>query len=152
MNASARPYGHDHADLGVGLWGRVRHLRVALAAVGVLCVAGAVVGWVSAGSAGAAGVVAGLALVAASYTATTLAVAWADSVNPRMVFPVGMAVYVTKFSLFGAMLILVGATEWAGKIPMAMGIITGVVAWTGTQIWWTVRMEHPYVDHGRSGS
>jgi hypothetical protein len=128
-----------------GVTPRVRHLRLALAASGVLAVLGAIVGLVWQGGAGALGVVAGVALVAASYTASTLAIAWADSVNPRMVFPVGMAMYVTKFSLFGALLIFVGATGWPGKIPMAMGIVAGVVVWTGAQIWWTVHHEHPYV-------
>jgi hypothetical protein len=114
----------------------VRHLRVTLAMIAALGVVGVVVGWASAGIGGAAGLVLGLAVVAASYTATTIAVAWADSINPRMILPVGMAVYMTKFTLFGVMLIAVGATDWAGKIPMAMGIIVGVVAWTGSQIWW----------------
>jgi hypothetical protein len=124
---------------------RVRHLRVALGVQGALVVLGALVGGVWDGVAGAGGFAAGMALVAGSYTASTLAIAWADTVNPRLVFPVGMAMYVTKFSLFGALLIFVGATEWAGKIPMALGIITGVVAWTATQIWWTVKTAHPYV-------
>ena len=70
-----------------------------------------------AGAAGALGVAAGVALVVASYTATTLAIAWADSVNPRMVLPVGMGMYITKFSLFGAMLIVVGATDVGGQDP-----------------------------------
>ena len=63
-----------------------------------------------------------------------------------MVLPVGMAMYITKFSLLGALLIFVGATTWAGKIPMAMGIVAGVIVWTAAQIWWTRRHEHPYVD------
>ena len=124
---------------------RVRHLRLALTVSGVIAVAGMLAGFAWRGGAGAIGLLVGVALVAASYTASTLAIAWADSVASRMVFPVGMAMYVTKFSLFGAMLIFVGATEWAGKIPMAAGIIAGVVAWTASQIIWTVRHEHPYV-------
>ncbi len=124
---------------------RVRHLLVALGVCAALIVVGAAVGWAVSGAAGALGVAAGVALVAGSYTASTLAIAWADTVNPRLVLPVGMGMYVTKFSLLGALLIFVGATEWPGKIPMAMGIVAGVVAWTATQIWWTVRNAHPYV-------
>jgi hypothetical protein len=128
--------------------GRVRHLRVAFGVFWVLLLVGAVIGGLTGGLDAATGFAAGLALVAASYTASTLAIAWADSINPRMVFPVGMAMYVTKFSLFGALLIFVGATEWGGKIPMSIGIIVGVVAWTATQIWWTVKTAHPYVQQG----
>jgi hypothetical protein len=124
---------------------RIRHLRLLLAASAGLALVGAVVGWAVAGGSGALGAATGVALVAASYTATTLAVAWADSVNPRMVLAVGMAMYITKFSLLGAMMIFVGATTWTGKIPMAMGIVAGVVVWTAGQIWWTRRHEHPYV-------
>jgi len=124
---------------------RVRHLPIALGVCAAVIAVGAAVGWAASGAAGALGVAAGVVLVAASYTASTLAIAWADTVNPRLVLPVGMGMYVTKFSLLGALLIFVGATEWQGKIPMAMGIVAGVVAWTATQIWWTVRNAHPYV-------
>ena len=129
-----------------GVRERVAYLRQSLTVSAVLAILGAIVGGVVAGAAGALGVAAGVALVAASYTATTLAIAWADTVNPRMVLPVGMAMYITKFSLLGALLIFVGATTWAGKIPMAMGIVAGVIVSTAAQIWWTRRHEHPYVD------
>jgi hypothetical protein len=131
-----------------GIGDRVRHLRVEFGVAAVLAVLGAIVSAAFGGGLdGAVGFVAGVALVAASYTASTLAIAWADSINPRMVFPVGMAMYLTKFTLLGAFLISVGATEWVGKIPMAIGILVGVVGWTATQIWWTVKTTHPYVGH-----
>jgi hypothetical protein len=128
-----------------GVGPRVRHLRVAVSVAVALAALGAAVAGLVSGPHGALGFAAGVFLVAASYTASTLAIAWADSINPQLVFPVGMAMYVTKFSLLGAMLILVGATDWAGKIPMAIGIVVGVVSWTATQIWWTVKTAHPYV-------
>jgi hypothetical protein len=124
---------------------RVRHLRLELLVAGALLVLAAIVGGVFRGGAGAVGAAGGVLLVTLSYTASTLAIAWADSVNPRMVFPVGMGMYVAKFSLFGALLIFVGATDWPGQIPLALGIVAGVVGWTATQIWWTVHHEHPYV-------
>jgi hypothetical protein len=124
--------------------GRVRHLGAEFLVGAAVLVVGAAVGAGARGWAGAVGVGLGVLLVVASYTVSTLAIAWADWVNPRMVFPVGMAMYVTKFSLFGAMMIVVGATDWPGRIPMAMGIVAEVVAWSGTQIWWTVRTAHPY--------
>ena len=126
-----------------GVGGRVRQLRAEFAICGALLVATATIGWFVGGGSAALGAAAGVLLVTLSYTTSTLAIAWADSVAPRMVFPVGMAMYVTKFSLFGALLIFVGATEWAGIIPMAVGIVAGVVAWTGTQIWWTVHHDRP---------
>jgi hypothetical protein len=120
---------------------RIRHLGMALAVCGAVLAAGALAYAVASGLVGAGGYAAGVALVVASYTASTLAIAWADSINPRMVFGVGMGMYVTKFSLFGFMMIAVGATDWGGKTPLAVGIVAGVVAWTGTQIWWTIRQN-----------
>jgi hypothetical protein len=124
---------------------RIRHLRLTLVMSAAVLVLATAIAYVTGGAVAAIGVAAGVALVAASYTASTLAIAWADTVNPRLVFPVGMGMYVTKFSLFGVMLIAIGATDWAGKIAMAMGIIIGVLAWTGAQIWWTTHHAHPYV-------
>jgi hypothetical protein len=134
-----------------GVRAKVRHLRVALPVAGVVAALGALAGGLTAGVAGALCAAAGVALVAASYTATTLAVAWADSVNPRMVFGVGIGMYVTKFSLFGGLLIALQGVVWAGRIPFAMGIVAGVVSWTATQIWWTVRTQHPYVGPADGG-
>jgi hypothetical protein len=129
-----------------GIAPRVRHLPVELAVAGGLLVASALVGFLVGGPVAAVGAGAGVLLVTLSYTASTLAIAWADSVNPRMVLAVGMAMYITKFSLLGAVLIFVSGTDWAGQIPMALGIVAGIVTWIGIQIWWTVRHEHPYVD------
>lgn len=120
---------------------RARFLRVGLAVSGALLLAAIGVGWAVKGSAGAAGAALGVLLVAASYTASMLAIAWADAVNPRMVLSVGMGMYITKFSLFGVMMIALADSTWPGLVPMAMGIVAGVVAWTGTQIWWTVRVD-----------
>jgi uncharacterized membrane protein len=66
------------------------------------------------------------------------------------VFPVGVGMYVMKYSMIGVVIIAVADTEWAGKIPMAVGIVAAVLAWTTAQIWWTVRTAHPFVTR-RSG-
>lgn len=124
----------------MGIRERVRHLPLALAVSGIALLLASVIGGMARGWIGAVGVAAGVLLVVASYVVSTLAIAWADTINTRMVLPVGMGMYVMKFSLFGAMLIFIEGADWAGKIPMAMGIIVGVVAWTGFQIWWTVHL------------
>ncbi len=116
-----------------------------LSVSGAALLAGAIVGGLTAGGTGALGVAAGVALVIASYTASTLAIAWADSVAPRMVLGVGVGLYILKFSLFGVMLVAVNDAGWAGRVPMAIGIVVGVIAWTGGQIWWTVKRAYPNV-------
>jgi hypothetical protein len=123
----------------------MRHLRLLLPISGVLLIAFTAVVAAVSGPVAAAGAALGVILVILSYTLTTVAVAWADSINPRLVFPVGMGMYIAKFSLLGVMMIAVAGTDWPGRIPMAVGIVLGVVAWTGTQIWWTVRTSRPIV-------
>jgi hypothetical protein len=124
---------------------RVRHLRLLLAVSAAVAVLGAVIGLVTGGPVAALFFGLGVIGVAASYTVSTLAIAWADSVNPQLVFGVGVGMYVTKFSLVGVVLIRVGESDWAGRIPFATGIVIAVVAWSAAQIWWTVRTAHPYV-------
>lgn len=124
---------------------RTRHLGHTTAVVAVVLVVGAGIGALVGGAVAAVGVATGVALVAASYLVSTLAMAWADSVAPRMVFGVGLGMYILKFSLFGVMLIAVNEAGWAGRIPMAWGIALGVIAWTASHVWWLVRHAHPYV-------
>jgi hypothetical protein len=130
---------------------RIRHLRLTAGVTGVMLVVAAVVGAVAGGLMGALGAAAGVALVAASYVASTLAMAWADSVAPRMVFGVGLGMYVLKFSILGAMLIAVNNAGWAGRIAMAWGIAAGVIAWTASHVWWMTRNAYPYVGYAETG-
>lgn len=124
---------------------RLAHLPALLAASAVLLVLAAAVGWLAAGPVGAVGAAGGVAVVAASYTASTLAIAWADAVNPRLVLPVGLTAYVAKFSLLGVAMMAILDADWAGMDALAAGIVAGVVGWTATQIWWVVRVgvAHP---------
>ncbi len=122
---------------------RVAHLRVTIGATGAVLVAVTAIGAVLGGATGATGAAAGVALVLLSYVSSTLAIAWADSIAPKLVLGVGVGMYVVKFSLFGIMLVLVVMAGWPGRVAMAWGIVAGVVAWTASQIWWTTRRAYP---------
>jgi hypothetical protein len=126
----------------------LRHLPSALVASAVLFAAAVGVGALTRGPVGAAGAAAGVALVVASYVASSLAVAWADTVNPQLVMAVGLATYGVKFSLLGAGMLAVLATDWAGRVPMGLGVMAGVLVWTTAQVRWTWRARLPYVDLG----
>ncbi|MEV0430830.1 hypothetical protein [Micromonospora sp. NPDC050495] len=115
---------------------RLRHLPVLLVASVLLAALAAVVGGVTRGPAGALGAAAGVALTAASYTLTTVVLAWADARDPQLVLPFGVGVYVAKMSLLGAVMVLVASTGWSGLIPLCLGIAAGVVVWTGVHVWW----------------
>ena len=130
---------------------RTRHLRLTSGVTGIVLVVATVVGGLVDGPVAALGVAAGVAVVAASYLASTLVIAWADSVAPRMVFGVGVGMYVMKYSLLGVMLIAVNDAGWAGRIAMAWGVAAGVVAWTASHIWWMTRNAYPYVGYAETG-
>src|SRR2546423_13537694 len=93
---------------------RLRHLPSGLIASGVLLVLGVGIGAVLWGGPGAAGMGAGVALVAASYTLSSLIIAWADSIDPRLTLPAGLVTYAPKFTLFGLLLAVLGPDRWRG--------------------------------------
>jgi hypothetical protein len=122
-----------------GRW-RLRHLPTLLVTSAVVIVVGAVIGGLTRGGAGALGAAVGVALPSASFTLSTVVLAWADKQNPRLVLPFGVGLYVMKYSLLGGVMILVGASDWAGLVPFGWGVAAGIVAWTGVHIWWLTRV------------
>jgi hypothetical protein len=125
---------------------RLTHLPSGLLASAVLLVLGVVLGGLLRGPAGAAGAAAGVGLVAASYTISSLVVAWVDLVNPRLIMPVGLATYVLKVIMIGLVMAAIAATGWAGLPAMGVAIITSVLGWITAQSIWTWRARIPYVD------
>jgi hypothetical protein len=125
---------------------RLRHLPSGLLASAVLLVIGLVVGWLARGGSGAAGAAAGVALVAASYTVSSLVIAWADARNPRLVLPIGLLAYVVKFTLIGFVMAAIDASGWDGLPAMGLAIIVAALGWTIAQAVWTWRARIPYVE------
>lgn len=127
---------------GIGeRWWRLRHLPLLLVASSVVLVAAMLAGWLSRGTAGAAGAAIGVGVVTLSYTFSTLLIAWADSISSKLVLPFGLGAYVAKFSLFGGLMLLIGGSRWPGLVPMGWGIVAGVAGWTAAQIWWIVTVH-----------
>lgn len=129
-----------------GIRARLPHLPVVLAATGALLVVGVLVGWAIWGGAGAAGMAAGIGVVAASYLFSTLAIAWADTIHPRMVMSVGLVAYAAKFTAIGFIMVALESADWAGLPAMGFGVMAGVVVWTGSQIWWIRHNNIPHVE------
>ncbi|MFY1698237.1 MULTISPECIES: hypothetical protein [unclassified Solwaraspora] len=125
---------------------RLRHLPVPLLVSAVLLAVLTAVGAGLDGAPGALGAAAGVLLVVVSYVASSLALAWADSVHPRMVLSVGLLTYSLKFAVLGAAVFAVAASDWAGQRMLAVAIIVGTVAWITAQVWWTWRARIPYVE------
>ncbi|GAA4456253.1 hypothetical protein [Phytohabitans houttuyneae] len=126
-----------------GRW-RLRHLPILLVTSAVAILAGAVIGGLTRGGAGALGAAVGVALPSASFTLSTVVLAWADKQNPRLVLPFGVGLYIMKYSALGGVLVLAGASDWAGLVPFGWGVAAGIVAWTGVHIWWLARVWPKY--------
>lgn len=129
-----------------GIGKRVRHLRAGLLASAALLVAGLPVAALARGGAAVAGVAAGVGLVAASYTLSSLLIAWADAIDPRLVMPVGLVTYVLKFALIGVLMWVIASTGWSGLPAMGVAILGAVLGWVVAQSWWTWRARILYVD------
>lgn len=125
---------------------RVPHLPTVLAATAALMVVGVGIAAVTAGAAAAAGMAAGVGVVAASYLFSTVAIAWADSVHPRMVLPVGLTAYAVKFTLIGFGMMALTEARWAGLYGLGFGVVAGVLVWTSSQVWWVVKGKYPHLD------
>jgi hypothetical protein len=141
-----RSAGEAVAEAVDGVRKRLPHLRSGLAASAALLVLGLIIGGLVAGGAGAAGAAAGVGLVASSYVISSVALAWADLVNPRLVMPVGMGTYVAKFTLIGLVMAAIAATGWAGLPAMGVAVIASALGWTVAQAVWVWRARIPYVE------
>ncbi|WP_034592118.1 hypothetical protein [Hamadaea tsunoensis] len=114
-------------------------IKPASIACAVAAVVGAIVMGILRGWPGALGFLAGVALVMVSYVISTLIIYWTDKVNPKLLLVTGLATYTIKFALLFLLVGWVTRTGWDGRVPMAIGVLVGVLAWTGAQVWWTYK-------------
>lgn len=119
---------------------RVEHLPFLTAASIALLLGAASVGYLAGGLPAASGAAAGVALTTVSFTMSTLVIAWADTVRPALLMPLGMVAYVVKYSLLGVILAAVVSSDWPGRTAMGWGVVVGVLGWTSVQIWWVARI------------
>jgi hypothetical protein len=125
---------------------RLKHMPLMLVASAALTAVAAAAGAIAEGGAGALGAAAGVALVAASFTVSSVVIAWADSINPALVMPVGLLTYALKIVILGVVLFGMVSLDWRGRVPLGFGVMAGVLLWTALQAWWTWRAKIPYVD------
>jgi hypothetical protein len=119
---------------------RVEHLPFLSAVSFALLLCAASVGFFAGGATAAAGAAAGVALVTVSFTMSTLVIAWADTVRPALVMPLGLLTYVVKYTLLGLIMVAVISSGWPGRVPLGWGVVAGVLGWTAVQIWWVARL------------
>lgn len=129
---------------------RLRHLPSGLIGSAGALVVGVIIGGALRGPAGAAGVAAGVALVSVGYVLSSLVVAWADSIAPNLVMPVGLTAYVGKVIVFGVVMAAIARTDWAGLAPMGWAIVGSALVWIVALSWWTWNAKILYVDPAES--
>jgi hypothetical protein len=115
---------------------RVAHLPFLTAVSVAVLLCAASIGYLAGGPQLALGAAAGVAITTVSYTMSTLVIAWADTVRPALVMPLGLATYVIKYSLLGVILAFTVTSEWPGRVALGWGVVAGVVLWTAVQGWW----------------
>ena len=125
---------------------RLAHVPSGLAVSGVLLVVGVLLGALLRGPAGATGAVAGVLLVAASFTLSSLVIAWADTIDPRLTMPAALMTYLLKIVVFGLLLAVLARSGWRGLAPMGVGVIAAALGWIVAQAVWTWRARIPYVE------
>jgi hypothetical protein len=118
---------------------RIEHLPLLSAVSMALLLFAASAGFFAGGPDSALGAAAGVLIVTVSFTMSTLVIAWADTVRPALLMPLGMLTYVVKYSLLGVILGFGVNIKWAGWIALGWGIVAAVVVWTGVQAWWVHR-------------
>lgn len=120
---------------------RVEHLPLVTAASIALLLCAASLGFLKGGAVAALGAAGGVAITTVSFTMSTLVIAWADTVRPALLMPLGLLTYVVKYSLFGVILAVVISSDWPGRTAMGWGVVAGVLGWTSVQIWWVARVS-----------
>jgi hypothetical protein len=117
---------------------RVEHLPFLTAVSIAVLLCAASVGFLAGGAQIALAAAAGVAITTVSYTMSTLVIAWADTVRPALVMPLGLLTYVIKYTLLGVILVFAVTSDWPGKAALGWGVVAGVIVWTAVQIWWVV--------------
>ena len=122
---------------------RVAHLPFLTAVSFALVLCAASAGFLTGGAGAALGAALGVLIVTISYTMSTLVIAWADTVRPALLMPLGLLTYVLKYSILGVVLAYGVSTDWSGKAALGWGIVAGVLVWTGVQVWWFTKIRPP---------
>lgn len=118
---------------------RLGHIWLPLIATAALAVVLAVVGQVVDGRAGLLGALLGVGLMAAGYLMSNLALAWADSILPKLVMTVGLVTYASKITLLGVVLLVVVDRDWGGVRMTAIGMVCAMTIWISAQFWSVMR-------------
>jgi hypothetical protein len=125
---------------------KMRHLPVGLAVSGAVLVLAVAAGAFTGGATDALGAAAGVGIVVLSFVSSTVMVAWVDTVDRRLLLPIGLMTYVLKILLLGTLLYVANRSGWPGLRAFGWGVGAATFGWVTTQVIWVYRSRIPYVD------
>ena len=112
----------------------------------MLAAAGVPLAWLLRDGKAALWVLAGLAIVAAFFSSSSVAVAWAGRLDEQFTLPAALGTYAAKIVLLGVLLVSARGQTWVDERALAWSVLVGTLAWTGVHIRrvWTAKLY--YVD------
>lgn len=125
---------------------RLRHLKIGAYTTLVMAPVAAVIGAIVGGTGPAIGAAVGVAVVAVSFVISSVAVAWAELINPRLILSVGLITYAGKLVLLAVVMSAVQRLNWSGFTAMVFGIGAAALVWVHVQAIWVYRSRIFYVD------
>jgi hypothetical protein len=125
---------------------RLTHLPTQLIAMAIVLVVTVPIALWRDGGTGAAGDVAGVALVTLSYVVSSLIIAWTDLKAHHLLLPVALGTYIIKFTFIGLAMWAALNTDWSGLPWMGVSVIIAVIAWMTAHAVWVWRAKIYYVE------
>ena len=112
-----------------------------------LAVVGMLVALIAGGGRQVAGVLLGLAIVAAFFGLSSWAVARAGRTDDRLTLPAALGAYLVKLSLLGVVLVALPKDGWVDVRWMAVAVVAGTVLWSAMQVRHVLTSRQLYVDY-----
>jgi ATP synthase protein I len=123
----------------------VRIVRGAVLATALVTPVALAVAWLAVGGKGVLGVVIGLALAAAFFSVTVLAVGAAGRIEPDLMLPVALIVFALKMMVVGLLLFLLRDVTAFDHAAFALAVVLGACTYMAAEMRLALRSRVPYV-------
>jgi ATP synthase protein I len=129
----------------------VRIVRGAVLATALVAPVALAVGGLAAGGRGVLGVAIGLALAAAFFSVTVVAVGTAGRIAPDLMIPVALIVFALKMLVVGLLLFLLRDVTAFDHAAFALAVVLGAGTYLAAEMRLVLRSRVPYVDVSEVG-
>ena len=123
-----------------------RIVRGAVLATALVAPVALAVGWLAAGGKGALGVAIGLALAAAFFSVTVLAVGAAGRIAPDLMLPTALIVFALKMMVVALLLFLLRDVTAFDHAAFALAVVLGAATYLAAEMRLALRSRVPSVD------